>query len=133
MVESTIKRFPTAQDLGSWGYAKSLYLYGSYLVWRRTGDKRYLQYLIDWVDSHVDSEGNFFNTNNEGKRTEIRITNLDSMYPGNLVLIAYKETKQTEVQACGRENQEAIRHLQENQRWRLLACGEQESGMAIVG
>ena len=35
MVESTLKRFPTAQDLGSWGYAKSLYLYGSYLVWRR--------------------------------------------------------------------------------------------------
>src|SRR5258708_5355905 len=94
MVESTIKRFPTAKDLGSWGYAKSLYLYGSYLVWRRTGDKRYLQYLTDWVDSHIDSEGNFFNTDNAGKRSEIRISNLDSMYPGNLVLIAYKETKQ---------------------------------------
>ena len=43
MVESTMKRFPSAQDLGSWGYAKSLYLYGQYLVWRGTGDKRYLQ------------------------------------------------------------------------------------------
>lgn len=94
VVESTMKRFPTAQDLGSWGYAKSLYLYGSYLVWRRTGDKRYVQYIIDWVDSHIDSEGNFYNTDKDGKRTEIRITNLDSMYPGNLVLIAYKETKQ---------------------------------------
>jgi unsaturated rhamnogalacturonyl hydrolase len=94
MVESTIKRFPTAQDLGSWGYAKSLYLYGSYLVWRRTGDKRYLQYITDWIDSHVDSDGNFYNTDKEGKRTEIKFTNLDSMYPGNLVLIVYKETKQ---------------------------------------
>lgn len=47
MIESTMKRFPTAQDLGSWGYAKSLYLYGQYLVWRRTGDKRYLQYIKD--------------------------------------------------------------------------------------
>ncbi|HXM34161.1 MAG TPA: glycoside hydrolase family 88 protein [Pyrinomonadaceae bacterium] len=94
MVESTMKRFPTAQDLGSWGYAKSLYLYGSYLVWRRTGDKRYLQYLRDWVDSHIDGEGNFFNADKEGKRTEIKFTNLDSMYPGNLVLVVYQETKE---------------------------------------
>ena len=56
MVESTMKRFPTAQDLGSWGYAKSLYLYGQYLVWRRTGDERYLRYIIEWIDSHIDDE-----------------------------------------------------------------------------
>ncbi len=40
MVESTMKRFPTAVDLGSWGYAKSLYLYGQYLVYKRTGDPK---------------------------------------------------------------------------------------------
>ena len=62
LVESTMKRYPTAADLGSWGYAKSLYLYGQYLVWKRTRDKRYLQYVKDWVDSHVDDGGNFFNT-----------------------------------------------------------------------
>jgi len=94
MVESTMKRFPTAQDLGSWGYAKSLYLYGQYLVWRRTGDKRYLQYIRDWIDSHVDSEGNVFNTDKEGKKTEIAFTNLDSMLPGNLLLLLHKETKE---------------------------------------
>ena len=37
LVESTMRRYPTAKDLGSWGYAKSPYLYGQYLVWRRTG------------------------------------------------------------------------------------------------
>src|SRR5713101_7301579 len=42
MVDSTMKRFSTAKDLGSWGYAKSLYLYGEYLVWKRTRDPRYL-------------------------------------------------------------------------------------------
>src|ERR1700687_3499265 len=100
MVESTMKRFPTAQDLGSWGYAKALYLYGSYLVWRRTGDKRYLQYIKDWIDAHVDSEGNFFNADKEGKRTEIKFTSLDSMYPGNLVLIVYKETKEAKYKSA---------------------------------
>src|SRR6185436_6839332 len=93
MVESTMKRFPTAQDLGSWGYAKSLYLYGQYLVWRRTGDPRYLQYIKDWIDSHVDNEGNVFNTDKDGKRTNISFTNLDSMLPGNLLLLLHKETK----------------------------------------
>src|SRR6266699_1685885 len=94
MVESTMKRFPTAADLGSWGYAKALYLYGQYLVWRRTGDKKYLQYIKDWIDSHIDGEGNFFNTDKNGKRNEIKFTSLDSMYPGNLLLILYKETKE---------------------------------------
>ena len=93
MVESTMKRYPTAQDLGAWGYAKSLYLYGEYLVWKRTGDKRYLQYIKDWIDSHVDAEGNVTNTDKDGKKSEIKFDNLDSMLPGNLLLLLYQETK----------------------------------------
>src|SRR5215472_7693521 len=77
MVESTMKRYPTANDLGSWGYAKALFLYGEYLVWKRTGERRYLQYIKDWVDSHVDSEGRVFNTDKEGKVTPINFDNLD--------------------------------------------------------
>jgi len=94
MVESTMKRYPTAGELGSWGYAKSLYLYGQYLVWKRTGDARYFQYIKDWVDSHVDKDGNVFNTDKDGKVTGIGFTNLDSMLPGNLLLLLHKETKE---------------------------------------
>ena len=94
LVESTMKRYPTAQDLGSWGYAKSLYLYGQYLVWKRTKDKRYLQYIKDWVDSHVDANGNVTNTDKDGKTSEIKFDNLDSMLPGNLLLLLYQETKE---------------------------------------
>jgi len=88
-----MKRFPSASDLGSWGYAKSLYLYGQYLVWKRTGDSRYLQYIKDWVDSHVDADGNVTNTDKDGKVTNIGFDNLDSMLPGNLLLLLFKETK----------------------------------------
>lgn len=94
MVESTMKRYPTAQDLGSWGYAKSLYLYGQYLVWKRTGDKRYLQYIKGWVDSHVDESGKVTNTERDGKASEISFNNLDSMLPGNLLLLLYQETRE---------------------------------------
>lgn len=85
MVESTIKRYSNPVDLGSWGYAKSLYLYGQYLVWKRTGDDRYLQYIKGWVDSHVDADGN----------VDSRFNSLDSMLPGNLLLILAQRTTDT--------------------------------------
>ena len=135
MVESTMKRFPTAQDLGSWGYAKSLYLYGQYLVWRRTGDKRYLQYIKDWIDSHIDDEGNVFNTDKDGKRTNIAFTNLDSMLPGNLLLLLHKETKEAKYKNAAdkirkkfdsykRTSEGGFWHAEgQNRQWQLWADG----------
>jgi unsaturated rhamnogalacturonyl hydrolase len=82
VVESTMKRYPTATDLGSWGYAKALFLFGEYLVWKRTGDDRYLQYVKGWMDSHVDAHGNM------GHNLE----SLDAIMPGNLLLLLYQET-----------------------------------------
>lgn len=94
MVESTMKRYPTAKDLGSWGYAKSLYLYGQYLVYKRTREPRYLKYIKDWVDYHVDAEGVVRSANAQGVVREITFENLDSMLPGNLLLILYQETNE---------------------------------------
>jgi len=94
MVESTMKRYPTAKDLGSWGYAKSLYLYGQYLVYKRTRDPRYLKYLKDWIDYHVDENGIVRSANAQGEVREIKFDNLDSMLPGNLLLLLYQETKE---------------------------------------
>jgi unsaturated rhamnogalacturonyl hydrolase len=94
LVESTMKRYPTAKDLGSWGYAKSLYLYGQYLVYKRTHDPRYLKYIKDWVDMHVDDQGVVRSANAQGEIREIKFDNLDSMLPGNLLLLLYQETKE---------------------------------------
>ncbi len=94
MVESTMKRYPTPKDLGSWGYAKSLYLYGQYLVYKRTHEPRYLKYIKDWVDDHVDDAGVVRSANAQGQVREITFENLDSILPGNLLLILYQETKE---------------------------------------
>src|SRR5437667_3438962 len=83
VVESTMKRYPSAESLKGWGYAKSLYLYGEYLVYLRTGDKRYLQHVKDWIDLHIDEKGT----------VDRAVNALDYMLPGNLCLILYKETK----------------------------------------
>jgi len=89
-----MKRYPTTKDLGTWGYTKALYLYGQYLVYKRTHDPRYLKYIKDWVDSHVDANGVVTNTNAQGVVSELKFDNLDSMLPGNLLLLLYHETKE---------------------------------------
>jgi unsaturated rhamnogalacturonyl hydrolase len=84
VVDSTIKRYPTADSLKGWGYAKSLYLYGEYLVYLRTHDKRYLDHIKAWIDLHIDDKGVINRP----------INALDYILPGNLLLILYKETKE---------------------------------------
>jgi|SRR5215831_3425777 len=84
VVESTIKRNPTGESFKGWGYAKALYLYGEYLVYLRTKDKRYLDHIQSWFDQHIDGQG----------KINREINSLDYIMPGNLALILYKETKQ---------------------------------------
>ena len=84
VVDSTIKRNPTGESFKGWGYAKALYLYGQYLVYLRTKDKRYLDHIQSWVDQHIDDQG----------KINREINSLDYIMPGNLLLILYKETKQ---------------------------------------
>src|SRR3954467_3039746 len=93
LVESTIKRYPTSESLKGWGYAKSLYLYGQYLVYLRTRDKRYLDHIQGWVDLHVDEKGTINRP----------INALDYMLPGMLCLILYKETQQPKYKGCADE------------------------------
>ncbi len=84
IVDSTMKRNPNPSELGSWAYARALFLIGEYMVWKRTGDPRYFQYVKGWVDAHVDAQGNI----------DHKIDSLDSMLPGNLLLLMYQETKE---------------------------------------
>jgi unsaturated rhamnogalacturonyl hydrolase len=84
LVNSTLARSPDPKQFGSWAYPRGLYLFGQYLVYRRTGDARYLQYIRDWVDTHIDAEGHL--------DREIRA--LDDVLAANLVVILYLETKE---------------------------------------
>jgi unsaturated rhamnogalacturonyl hydrolase len=83
MVESTMARF-TPATIGGWSYPIALYLYGQYLLYQRTGDARYLAYIRSWADRFVDSSGNIGQSFN----------NLDSMLPGRILLVLYRETGQ---------------------------------------
>jgi unsaturated rhamnogalacturonyl hydrolase len=82
VVDSTLQRNPDPKQFGGWGYAKSLYLFGQYELYLRTHDKRYLDYIQAWVDSHIDENGNL----------DRKIDALDYVLPANLLLVLYKET-----------------------------------------
>ncbi|NUR73595.1 MAG: carbohydrate-binding protein [Hamadaea sp.] len=83
MVESTMARY-TPGTIGGWSYPVGLYMYGQYLVYLRTGDRRYFDYIKNWMDRFVDSSGNVSQS----------YSNLDSMLPGRVLLILYRETGQ---------------------------------------
>ncbi len=82
LVDSTLTRYPDATKFGDWAYARSLYLFGQYLVYKRTHERRYLDYIQKWVDTHVDENGN----------VDRPIDALDYILPANLLIILYNET-----------------------------------------
>jgi unsaturated rhamnogalacturonyl hydrolase len=96
VVENMMALKPDPAALGRWGYAVSLYLYGQYLVFKRTGERRYFDYMRGWVDSHVDGQGKIDHT----------INALDYMLPGNLLLVLHKETGEAKYRTAA----DTIRH-----------------------
>lgn len=84
VVDSTLTRWPDAHEFGSWSYPRGLYLFGQYLVYKRTGDKHYLQYIRDWVDAHIDAEGHL----------DREVHALDDVLAANLLVVLYHETRE---------------------------------------
>ncbi|MGI5506790.1 glycoside hydrolase family 88/105 protein [Lentzea sp. CA-135723] len=83
VVDSTMKRF-TPAELGGWGYTRGLYLYGQYLVYKRTGERKYLDYIKAWVDRFVHADGSIDNS----------FSNLDAMRSATLLIVLHQETGQ---------------------------------------
>ena len=97
VVESTMKRH-TPATLGGWGYTRGLYLYAQYLVYKRTGDKRYLDYIRQWVDRFVADDGSI----------QQSFTHLDGMRSGTLLVILHAETGQAKYRKAADKIRAAI-------------------------
>lgn len=82
VVEQTMVNHPTPASLGPWGYTRGLTLYAMEVVYERTHDPRYLQYIEAWADSHVNAQGEIDHS----------IDTLDDMQPGMLMLNLYRAT-----------------------------------------
>lgn len=81
IIESTISRF-TPDTIGPWEYFVSLYLMGQYVVYKRTGEERYMTYIQEWADRWFDDQ----------RKLNLTIDSLDDIQAGNIMLIVYQET-----------------------------------------
>jgi unsaturated rhamnogalacturonyl hydrolase len=82
LIDSTLKRKPDPTKFGVWGYPQGLYLFGQYLVYRRTGEQALLNYISAYVDTHVFESGEL----------DIPIEALDNVLAANLLMPLYEET-----------------------------------------
>ncbi|MCK2243105.1 MULTISPECIES: glycoside hydrolase family 105 protein [unclassified Crossiella] len=82
VVDATLTRFPTPASFGEWSHTRGLFLYGVYQVYRRTGEKRYLDYVRGWADLTVDAEG----------RLNTPLVQQNPMLPGSLLIALHAET-----------------------------------------
>jgi rhamnogalacturonyl hydrolase YesR len=98
VVDSTMTRF-TPGTLGGWGYTRGLYLYGQYLVYQRTHNPSYLNYIKAWADRFVASDGSI----------SVTFNNLDSMQSGNILLILYKETGQAKYRIAAQQIRDRLK------------------------
>jgi unsaturated rhamnogalacturonyl hydrolase len=80
VVESTIQRSPSSLD--RWAYPAGFYLFGQYRIWKLSGNDEYFQMIKNYVDSHVDANGNI----------DASINSLDNSQPGLITLLMYVET-----------------------------------------
>ena len=84
LVDSTLQRDPNPATFNhGWNYPAGLFMFGAYLVYRRTREKRLLNYIQGYVDAHVDEHGH----------CSTEIESLDSVLSANLLVVLYEETR----------------------------------------
>jgi rhamnogalacturonyl hydrolase YesR len=85
MADTLMKRNPgTPQDrLAKWSYWKGYTLMGFEMLWRATGDERYLTFIKREIDPFVDKDGNL---------VDVRLNSLDNIMAGNVVVALYEQT-----------------------------------------
>ncbi len=83
MAESVMTRRP--KGYSDWDYVTGTVLKGFEALWRKTGDKRYFQYIQKTVDGVVNTDGSI----NDYKLSDY---NIDEVNEGRMLLFLYKET-----------------------------------------
>lgn len=87
---SEMKRFPEAWQLDHgkrlyFGYSQGVGCEAMLNLWKKTGDKKYLNYVIEWADTLINDKG-------EIHLYKVETYNLDYIKPGTVLFDVWKET-----------------------------------------
>lgn len=88
--DSEMKRFPEAWQLDHgkrlyFGYAQGVGCQAMLDVWKQTGDRKYLDYVINWADTVINDKG-------EIHLYKVETYNLDYIKPGTVLFDVWKQT-----------------------------------------
>ncbi|MFV0536676.1 MAG: glycoside hydrolase family 105 protein [Dysgonomonas sp.] len=88
--DSEMKRFPEAWQLDHgkrlyFGYSQGLGCTAMLKVWEKTGDRKYLDYVIHWADTIINDKG-------EIHLYKVETYNIDYINPGKILFDVYRET-----------------------------------------
>jgi len=107
LAESIMVRFPNSDDIPfrPWCYVQGYVLSGFEMLYQYTGEHKYLDYVLRFVDQHV------------GERGDIRgFTghDLDNMMAGTAVIAAYEKTGQDKYRLAAQKIREAFNDYPRN-------------------
>lgn len=88
--DSEMKRFPQAYQLDHgqrlyFGYSQGLGCLAMLDVWKQTGDKKYLDYVLQWADTIINDQG-------EIHLYKVETYNVDYINSGKVLFDVYKQT-----------------------------------------
>lgn len=88
--DSEMKRFPEAWQLDHgkrlyFGYSQGLGCMAMLKVWEKTGDRKYLDYVIQWADTIINDAG-------EIHLYKVETYNVDYINPGKILFDVYRRT-----------------------------------------
>lgn len=88
--DSEMKRFPQAWQLDHgkrlyFGYAQGVGCQAMLEVWRKTNDRKYLDYVIEWADTIINDKG-------EIHLYKVETYNIDYINPGKVLFEVYLQT-----------------------------------------
>jgi len=83
--ETIMERYPDYRQAywKDWTYVQGYMFHGFEILYRATGDRRYLEYIKRYIDSFIDEKGNFLGE---------KLTNLDNLMTGSSIVALYEYT-----------------------------------------
>ena len=83
--ETIMERYPDYRQAywKDWTYVQGYMFFGFEMLYRTTGDRRYLAYIKSYVDRFVDEQGNYLGD---------KLTNLDNFMTGTSIVALYEYT-----------------------------------------
>lgn len=115
--DTIMKRYPDFRKAyhKPWTYVHGYDLYGFEMLYRTTGDKKYLDYLKTYIDQIVDEKGNLTYVDRKtDKVTPVSLTNLDNMMTGNTIVAMYESTKEERYLLAAQKMREALNDYPRN-------------------